>query len=103
MNAAQADRPGMGARRAAVVKHAIILLCFFALLCIFQPFALWLFTLGAGLVVLGGLAFNLVPLCRPEVPVSSIVKVGLVVLTILAVVICLALGFTELYRLYLRS
>ena len=69
---------------------------------IFQPFSLTLFGVGAVLVVVGGLAFNLVPLCQPGRPLKSVVKAGIVVLTILLVVVALAIGSAELYAIFLR-
>ena len=54
-------------------------------------------------VVLGGLAFNLIPHCRPGVPLPWLVTVALIVLTILIIVFFLALGSTYLYALYLET
>ena len=56
---------GMTRRQARTVEYSIIGLCIVAMVMIFQPFSLTLFSVGAGLVVLAGLAFNLVPFCRP--------------------------------------
>jgi hypothetical protein len=53
--------------------------------------------------VLGGLAFNLVPLCRPGTPGSALVKAGLIVLVIFAVVVGLAIGSAKLYAIYLTG
>ncbi|MGH6960283.1 MAG: hypothetical protein ACREE7_07365, partial [Dongiaceae bacterium] len=53
---------GMTAAQARRIEYAIIGLCVAALVFVFQPFSQTLFSVGAGLVVLGGLAFNLVPL-----------------------------------------
>ena len=65
---------------------------------------LWLaIGIGAGLVVLGGLAFNLVPLCRPGVTVRALFKAAGVVLIILAVVVALAIGSAHLYAIYLTN
>jgi hypothetical protein len=94
---------GMSAATARTIEHAIIALCVIALVMIFQPFSLTLYGIGAGLVVLGGLAFNLIPHCRPGVPLRWLVKVALIVLTLLIVVFFLALGSTYLYALYLET
>jgi len=94
---------GMTRRQARTVEYSIIGLCIVAMVMIFQPFSLSLFSVGAGLVVLGGLAFNLVPLCRPGVPASRLVKAGLIVLGILVVVIALAIGAAHLYGIYLQN
>ena len=98
-------RPGHGmtARQARRVEFAIIGLCILALAMIFQPFSMTAFSIGAGLVVLAGLAFNLVPLARPGVPYRAVVRAGLIVLAILVVVVLLAIGSAELYTLYLKS
>ncbi|MDP6690207.1 MAG: hypothetical protein QF384_11985 [Alphaproteobacteria bacterium] len=94
---------GMTPRQARRVEFSIIGLCVVALVLIFQPYSLTLFSIGAGLVVLGGLAFNLVPLCRPGVSVRALVKAGIIVLVILAVVIALAIGSAKLYAIYLTA
>jgi hypothetical protein len=94
---------GMTAAQARALEWSIIGLCLAALLMVFQPFSLILYGLGAGLVVLGGLAFNLVPLCRPGVPVRSIVMAAAVTVVLLLVVAGLAIGSAWLYGLYLHS
>lgn len=92
----------MSANQAKMVEYGIIGLCVIALLFIFQPFALPLFSIGAGLVVLGGLAFNLIPFCREGVPAGKLVKVGLIVLAVLTVAIALGIGTGYLYVWYLE-
>ena len=99
-----ADRQGgMTRQQARRVEYAIIGLCIVALALIFQPVSFTLFGIGAGLVVLGGLAFNLVPHCRPGVPARALVKLALIILLILVSVIALAIGSVELYAIYLRG
>jgi hypothetical protein len=93
----------MTARQARRLEYAIIGLCVLALVLIFQPFSLALFGVGAGLVVLGGLAFNLVPLARPGVPAGAVVRAALLVLAILAAAVAIAIGSAELYGLYLEA
>jgi len=93
---------GMTPRQAAAIRNSILGLCILSLALIFQPFSLTLFGVGAVLVVVGGLAFNLVPLCQPGRPLKSVVKAGIVVLTILVVVVALAIGSAELYAIFLR-
>jgi hypothetical protein len=92
----------MTAGQARMVEFGIIGLCVMALLLIFQPFALPLYSVGAGLVVLGGLAFNLIPFCREGVPGRKLVKVALIVLAILAVAFALGIGTGYLYVWYLE-
>lgn len=94
---------GMTVRQARILERSIIGLCILAIVMIFQPFAMPLYSVGAGLVVLGGLAFNLVPLCRPGVPIRSVVKGAIVVLIVFAVALAIAIGSAELYKLYLAN
>jgi hypothetical protein len=98
-----ANREVLTAQQARTVEWSIIGLCILALVLIFQPFWLPLYSIGAGLVVLGGLAFNLVPLCRPGVPRRSLINAGVMVLVLLLVVAALAIGSAYLYGVYLRS
>lgn len=91
----------MTASQAKRVEYSIIGLCVIALLMIFQPFTLYLYSIGAGLVVLGGLAFNLIPFAREGVPLSKLGKVGLIVLAILGVAVLLGIGTGYLYVWYL--
>ena len=95
--------PGMSAATARTIESAIIGLCALALVLIFQPFSLTLYGVGAGLVVLGGLAFNLIPHCRPGVPLRWLVTVALIVLALLVVVFVLAVGTSYLYAWYLEA
>ena len=93
----------MSRKQARAIEFSIIGLCILALIFVFQPLSITLYGVGAVAVIVGGLAFNLVPLCRPGVPLRGLIKAGLIVLTILVVVILLALGATELYKIYLAS
>ena len=70
---------GMSVKAATRLEYAIISLGLIALVLIFQPFSLSLFSVGCGLVVLAGLINNLLPLCEPGVPARSVVKVALIV------------------------
>ena len=94
---------GMRAATARTIEYAIITLCVLSLIMIFQPFSLTLYGIGAGLVVLGGLAFNLIPYCRPGVPLRWLLTVTLIVLSILVVAFVLAVGTSYLYAWYLES
>jgi hypothetical protein len=94
---------GMSAATARTIEYAIIALCVISLVMIFQPFSLTLYGIGAGLVVLGGLAFNLIPHCRPGVPLRWLVTVALIVLALLVVVFVLAVGTSYLYAWYLDA
>jgi hypothetical protein len=94
---------GMTAAQARTVEFAIIGLCLVAVVMIFQPFSLTLYGIGAGLVVLGGLAFNLIPHCRPGVPFGALLRVLGIVAALLVVVFLLSVGTTYLYSLYLEA
>lgn len=91
----------MTASQAKLIEYSIIGLCIIALLMIFQPFTLFFYSIGAGLVVLGGLAFNLIPFCREGVPLAKLGKVALIVLAILGVAVMLGIGTGYLYVWYL--
>lgn len=93
----------MSARQARMLERSIIGLCVLSLTLIFQPFSLRLFGVGSLLVVVAGLAFNLVPLCRPGVPVRSLARAAAIVLAILLGVFVLAIASAHLYALYLQS
>jgi hypothetical protein len=99
----QAEHEGMSAGTARTIEYSIIALCAISLVMIFQPFSLTLYGIGAGLVVLGGLAFNLIPHCRPGVPLRWLITVALIVLLLLVVVFCLAVGTSYLYAWYLEA
>jgi hypothetical protein len=94
---------GLTARQARTVEYSIIGLCLAALLMIFQPFSLTLYGIGAGLVVIGGLAFNMIPFCREGVPAGRLAKVGLVVLILLLVVAALGFLTAQAYVWYLQA
>ena len=88
---------GMSAQTATRVEFGIIGLAIVALFLIFQPFSLALFGVGCGVVVVSGLANNLLPLCEPGVPVRSLVICGLVVGGIFVAVLILAIASAYLY------
>ena len=64
----------MTATQAKWVERVIIGLCVLSVLFIFQPFSIQLFSIGCVTVVIGALAFNLVPLCREGVPARALIK-----------------------------
>lgn len=94
---------GMSRTTARRIEGAIIGLCVAALLFVFQPFSKLLSGVGMGLVVLGGLAFNLVPFCEPGRPARQLVRAALIVALVFVVVLALALLSAHLYGLYLRA
>jgi hypothetical protein len=92
---------GMTVKQAKTVEYAIIAVSVLSLVLLFQPFSLGLYSVGAGLVVFAGLAFNLVPLCVPGRPFRSLVKGAVVIIVIFIIVTALALGSALLYSWYL--
>jgi len=93
----------MSARLARRIELVIVAGSALALALVFQPFSLDLYSVGAGLVVLAGLAFNLVPLCTPGRPLRSLIKAALIILVIFVVVLAIALGSAMLYSVYLSG
>jgi hypothetical protein len=96
-------RPGMTAKQAKTVELTIVGVSLLSLVLLFQPFSLELYSVGAGLVVLAGLAFNLVPLCVPGRSFASLLKGALVIAVIFVVVTLIALGSALLYAAYLTA
>jgi hypothetical protein len=94
---------GMTVKQAKTVEYAIIAVSVLSLALLFQPFSLGLYSVGAGLVVFAGLAFNLVPLCTPGRTFGSLAKGALTIAVIFVVVTLLALGSALLYSLYLSA
>ena len=93
----------MTAFQAKMVERLIIGLCVLSILAIFQPFSIRLFSIGCVTVVIGALAFNLVPLCREGVTARSLVKVTMIILVILGVAASLGVGPAFLYVGYLET
>ena len=85
------------------LEYGIIGLCVVAMAFIFQPFSQTLFSIGCVGVVVGGLVFNLMPVCIAGSSYKKIARTGLVVVIIFAVVVMLALSSAWLYGIYLRS
>jgi small-conductance mechanosensitive channel len=94
---------GMSASQARKLEYSIIGLCVAALVSIFQPFSQFLFSAGCVGVVVAGLAFNLMPFCRPGVSFGQIGKVLLIVMVVFAVVVALALASALAYSFYLKN
>lgn len=94
---------GMSRRTARSIEYSIIGLCLIAIIFVFQPFVHVLSSIGMALVVLGGLAFNLVPLCEPGRPLKDVLRATMIVIAIFVVVLVLAIGAAYLYGIYLQS
>jgi len=91
---------GMSVRQARTVEYGIVGASLLALVMIFQPFSLQLFTYGAAAIVIVGLAFNLVPLAQPGRTFGSLLKGLVVIVVAFAIVTALSLGMAELYGYY---
>lgn len=93
----------MTASQAKFAERCIIALCVASIIMIFQPFSLTLFSIGCVTVVIGALAFNLVPFCSEGVPARKLVRVSLIVIAVLGVAAALGIGTAFLYVGYLES
>jgi hypothetical protein len=91
---------GMSRQAALRLEYVIIGLGILALLMIFQPFSLTLFTIGSMIVVLAGLINNLLPMAQPGVRVRSVVTVAMVVAMIFGIVLLIAIVAAHLYGVY---
>src|SRR5687768_18504244 len=88
---------GMGPVAALRLEYGIIGLSILALLLIFQPFSITLFTVGCILVVLAGLINNLLPLAQPSVALRSVVKVAMIVAMIFCITLLVSIFAANLY------
>ena len=91
---------GMGRKTALRMELGIIGLGIFALLLIFQPFSIGLFSAGCMLVVLAGLVNNLLPLAQSNVRMRSVITIGMVVLMTFCIVILVAIFSAYLYGVF---
>ncbi len=71
-----------------------------ALIMIFQPFSLTLFTVGSMLVVLAGLINNLLPMAQPGVRVKSVITTAMVVAMIFCIVLLVAIVAAHLFGVF---
>jgi hypothetical protein len=82
------------------LEYAIIALGLVALVMIFQPFSITLFTIGAIIVVIAGLVNNLLPMAQPGVPVRSVITTALVVAMIFCITLLVAIFAASLYGVF---
>ena len=94
---------GLSKKQAKVVERAIVGFSILSLIFLFQPFSMTLYSIGCIAVVVGGLSFNLVPLCVEGVKPSQLIKIAIIIFIILIIVAILAVGSAELYSWYLAS
>jgi hypothetical protein len=91
------NNSGMTPKQALKLEYFIIGLGILALLMIFQPFSITLFTFGSMLVVLAGLVNNLLPLAQPGVKVRSIINIAMIVAMIFCIVLLVSIMSAHLY------
>jgi hypothetical protein len=91
---------GMSAASAQKLEYAIIGIGILALVMIFQPFSLVLFTAGSVLVVLAGLINNLLPLAQTGVPKRAVVKAAMIVAMIFCITLLVAIFAADLYGVF---
>ncbi|MFO1069986.1 MAG: hypothetical protein U1E14_15825 [Geminicoccaceae bacterium] len=103
MSSSSTPVQGMSPATARFVERCIIWLCILSLVFIFQPFNKLLSGVGMALVVFGGLAFNLVPLCEPGRPARDLVRAAITVVVIFLIVFGLAVLSAWGYGEYLRA
>ncbi|MEH2495657.1 hypothetical protein V1294_002136 [Bradyrhizobium sp. AZCC 1678] len=95
---------GLTPTAARTLEYSIIGLGVFALLMIFQPFSISLFTVGCALIVLAGLVNNLLPLAQSGVPKRSLVTVAMIVAMIFCIVLLASIVVAHLYgAFFLKS
>ena len=94
---------GLTKKQAKIVERIIVGFSILSLVFLFQPFSMTLYSLGCIAVVVGGLSFNLVPLCVEGVRASQLIKIAIIIFTILIIVAIAAIGSAELYSWYLAS
>ena len=99
----QEKNTGLTKKQAKIVEITIVTFCVISLIAIFQPFSILLYTIACVCVVIGGLMFNLVPLCRKGVKPGQLVKIAIIIFTILVIAILLAIGSAYLYGIYLEN
>ena len=85
------------AAAARMLEYGIMGLGVLALLLIFQPLSISLFTAGCVLIVLAGLVNNLLPLAQPGVPKRSLVTAAMIVAMIFCSVVLVAILVAHLY------
>lgn len=94
------DMQGMTREGALRLEYFIIGLGIFALILIFQPFSVTLFSIGSVLVVIAGLVNNLLPMAQPGVRVRSVVTVAMVVAMIFCIALLISIAAAHLYGVF---
>lgn len=90
----------MNSKEALRLELSIIGLGILALILIFQPFTISLFSIGCMIVVLAGLLNNLLPLARPGVPFRSVVNMAMIIAMIFCIVLLVSITAAHLYGVF---
>ncbi len=90
-------RSGMSVSTAFRIEAAIIGVGVLALVMIFQPFSLAVFSVGCGLVVLAALANNLLPFAQPGRPLRKVAFAGLIVALVFCTALVVSIAAAHLY------
>lgn len=90
---------GMAPATAFRIEAAIIGLGILALVMIFQPFSLLIFSIGCGLVVLAALVNNLLPFAQPGKPLRAVIFAGVIVALVFCTALVVAIAAAYLYGL----
>jgi hypothetical protein len=91
---------GMSPSAAQRLEWGVIGLGFLALALIFPPFSLTLFGVGCALVVLAGLANNLLPLCQPGTTYRLLLRAVIIVALAFFVVMLVSIAAAYLYGVF---
>jgi hypothetical protein len=94
------NKGNLSSASAKRLEFMIIGLGILALVMIFQPFSLTLFTLGAMLVVVAGLLNNLLPMAQPGVAKRSFITTAMVVAMIFFITLIVAIFAAYLYGVF---
>ncbi len=94
---------GLTKKQAKNVERGIVFFSVLALICLFQPFTIYLYGVACAAVVVAGFMFNLVQLCVEGVKTSQLIKIAIIIFIILIIVAIVAIGSGHLYGIYLQS
>ncbi len=100
MSGGEQGHGGMTPDTARKLEYTIIGLGVLALVMILQPFNITLFAVGCMLVVLAGLANNLLPLAQPGVPARSVVKAAMIIAMTFCIVLLVSIFAAYLYGVF---
>jgi hypothetical protein len=90
----------MNRKQALRLEFSIIGLGILALILIFQPFSIGLFSAGCMIVVLAGLLNNLLPLARAGVAARSVSTIAMVIAMIFCIVLLVSITAAHLYGVF---